>query len=122
MRSRTLSPPSACFHSSLPLSGVVPSIFHCPFGRSLARGGRTPPARAPGTAVAGAVAPRLGTGASLQRGRWGAGGGRWGWGGGGGGGGGLVLGHGGVPSAVSMVCGSGRCAQVRRCGMTVLLL
>ena len=40
MRSRTLRPLSTCFHSSLPLSGAVPSIFHWPFGLDDGRGGR----------------------------------------------------------------------------------
>ena len=34
-------PPSSCFHSSLALSGSVPSTFHCPCGREAGRAGRS---------------------------------------------------------------------------------
>jgi len=52
MRVRTLSPSSACLSTSFALSGVVPSIFHWPWGRAL-RGGRAVPVGAAVLAGAG---------------------------------------------------------------------
>src|SRR6187431_2575610 len=55
IRSRTARPLSACFHSSLPLRGVVPSIFHWPFGFDEGRGGRAGACSERGAAARGSV-------------------------------------------------------------------
>ena len=57
-------PLSTCFHSSLPLSGVVPSIFHCPLGLDEGRGGRAR-AASPGAVRSARGAPALRASVSL---------------------------------------------------------